>query len=80
MLLADKDGKIAIEAQLVTTEKAMADSLASIIRGLISLQIFNDDMDPEVAKFLQSTTVEVVDNALKVSVALDPELLVAAIE
>lgn len=80
LLIADKAGKIAIEAQLVTTEKAMADSLASIVRGLISLQIFNDDMDPEIAQFLQNTSVDVEDNALKISVALDPELIVAAIE
>jgi len=80
LLIADKAGKIAVEAQLVTTEKAMADSLASIVRGLISLQIFNDDMDPEVAEFLQNTSVDVEDNTLKISVALDPEVVVAAIE
>ncbi len=80
LLVADKGGKIAIEAQLVTTEKAMADSLASIVRGLISLQIFNDDMDPKVAEFLQNTTVTVQDSTLKISVALDPEVVVAAIE
>ena len=57
LLIAEKAGKIAIEAQLVTAEKEMADSLASIVRGLISLQIFNDDMDPEVAEFLQNMTV-----------------------
>ena len=80
LLIADKAGKIAIEARLVTTEKAMADSLASIVRGLISLQIFNDDLDPEIAEFLQNTTVEVNDNTLSVSVLLDPEVVVAAIE
>ena len=58
----------------------MADSLASIVRGLISLQIFNDDMDPEVAEFLQNTSVEVEDNTLIINVALDPEVVVAAIE
>ena len=80
LLIADKAGKLAVEAQLVTTEKAMANSLASIVRGLISLQIFNDDMDPKVAEFLQNTSVDVEDNTLKISVALDPEVVVAAIE
>jgi len=80
LLIAEKAGKIAIEAQLVTAEKEMADSLASIVRGLISLQIFNDDMDPEVAEFLQNMKVEVEGNTLKVTVALDPEVMVAAIE
>ena len=80
LLIAEKAGKIAIEAQLVTTEKEMADSLASIVRGLISLQVFNDDMDPEISEFLQNTSVEVTDNILKVTVALDPEVVVAAID
>jgi hypothetical protein len=80
LLVADKKGKIAIEAQLITTEPEMAESLASIVRGLISLQVFNDDMDPEVSSFLQNTNVSVNDNKLTVSVALDPEVVVAAIE
>ena len=80
LLVADRAGKIAIEAQWVTTEKEMADSLASIVRGLISLQVFNDDMDPDIAEFLQNTSVEVEDNKLTVKVALDAEDVVAAID
>jgi hypothetical protein len=80
LLIADQAGKIAIEAQLVTTEAEMAESLASIVRGLISLQVFNDDMDPEIATFLKNTDVDVDGNKLTISVALDPEVVVAAIE
>jgi hypothetical protein len=80
LLIADEDGKIAIEAQLVTTEKEMAQSLASIVRGLISLQVFNDGLDPEISEFLQNTTVSVKDNTLTIKVSLDPEVVVAAIE
>jgi hypothetical protein len=80
LLIADKAGKIAIEAQLVTSEAEMAESLASIVRGLISLQVFNDDMDPDIANFLQNTSVDVSDKKLTISVALDPEVVVAAIE
>ena len=80
LLIADEAGKIAIEAQLVTAEKAMANALASIIRGLISLQVFNDDMDPEIAQFLQNTSVAVEDTRLTVKVSLDPEVVIAAIE
>lgn len=80
LLVADKAGKIAIEAQLVTTEAEMAESLASIVRGLISLQAFNEDMDPEIAGFLQNTNVGVSDNTLTISVAMDPEAVVSAIE
>jgi hypothetical protein len=80
LLIADRAGKISIEAQLVTTEKSMADSLASIVRGLISLQVFNDDLDPEISELLQNTSVEVEDNKLTVKVALDAEDIVAAID
>lgn len=80
LLVADKKGKISIEAQLITTEPEMAESLASIVRGLISLQVFNEDMDPEVSSFLQNTNVDVDDAKLTISVALDPEVVVAAIE
>jgi hypothetical protein len=80
LLVADKKGKISIEAQLITTEPEMAESLASIVRGLISLQVFNEDMDPEVASFLQNTNVAVDDAKLTISVALDPEVVVAAID
>ncbi len=80
VLVADKKGKISIEAQLVTAEPEMAESLASIVRGLISLQVFNDDMDPEVSSFLQNTNVDVDDTKLTIRVALDPEVVVAAID
>jgi hypothetical protein len=80
LLIADRAGKIAIEAQLVTSEKEMADSLASIVRGLISLQVFNDDLDPEISEFLQNTSVDVEDNKLTVKVSLDAEDVVAVID
>lgn len=80
ILIADKAGKIALEVQLVTKEKEMADSLASIVRGLISLQVFNDDLDPEIAGLLQNTSVDVSDNKLTVNVVLDPETVVAALD
>ena len=70
---------LAIEARLITTEKEMADSLASIVRGLISLQVFNQDMDPEISEFLRNTTVEVEDAILKLKVSLDPEVVVEAL-
>ena len=80
LVAANSSGQIAIEVQLVTSEAEMADSLASIARGLISLQVFNEDMDPEIANFLQNTKVGVDGNKLTINVALDPEEVVAAIE
>lgn len=80
LLIADDSGKLAIEAQLLAAEKSMADSLASIARGLISLQIFNDDLDPEISQFLQNTSVDVDGTTLTIKVTLDPEAVVAALD
>jgi hypothetical protein len=80
VMIADAAGKIAIETQLIATEPAMAESLASIVRGLISLAMFSEDMDPEVAEFLKGTTVAVDGTALKIKLALDPESVVVALD
>jgi hypothetical protein len=80
VIVADENGKIAIKAQLVTTEKEMADSLASIVRGLISLQVFNDELDPEIASLLQNTSVATDGNSLTIKISLDPETVMAVID
>ena len=80
LLIADVAGKIAIEAQLITEEPEMAESLASIVRGLIALGSFSDDLEPEVAEFLRNTKVNVDGTSLKVSVTLAPEAVIAALE
>lgn len=80
VLLADLGEKIGFEAQLMTTEAEMASSIASIVRGLISLQAFNDELDPEFSAMLQTAKVDVADNVLKLSLALDPETVVSALE
>lgn len=80
LLVSDEKGLLAVEAQLVANEEEMANSLASIVRGLISLQVFNDDIDPDLTEFLNSTTVEVNGATLTVKVAMDPEVLVNAID
>jgi len=80
VLLSDLGDKLGIEAKLMTTEPEMADSMASIVRGLISLQAFNDDMDPEMASVLQSTKVDVAGNTLQISLALEPDTVVSALD
>ncbi len=80
VLVADVAGKVAIEAQLLASEAETAESLASIVRGLIALQIFSDDMDPEIAEFLRNTRVDVDDTLLKVSVALSPASVQAVLD
>lgn len=80
VLVADVAGKIAVETQLIAKKPEMAESLASIVRGLISLTMFSDDMDPDIAEFLQGTSVDVDGSKLKISVAVDPEMLIAALD
>lgn len=80
LLIADKRGQLAIEAHLVAEEAEMANSLASIVRGLISLQVFDEDMDPEVSKLLQSTNVDVDGATLQIEVTMDPETVVGVLD
>lgn len=80
LMVADIAGQIVIEAQLVTKEPEMAESLASIVRGLIALAAFSDEMEPEISGILSSTKVDVKENRLKISVTLSPETFVAALE
>jgi len=80
VLMADLGDKLGIEALLMTNEPEMANSLASIVRGLISLQAFNDEMDAEVAAVLQSTKVDVSGSTLKLSLSLNPDTVVSTLE
>ena len=75
-MMAAAANKLALEAKLITTEPEMAESLASVVRGLISLVAFNDEMDAEVVAMLQGTKVEASGNSLSISLALAPELVV----
>ncbi len=80
IMIAEVAGKIAVEAQIVTTEDEVANSMASIVRGLIALQVFSEDMDPDVAEVLRNTRVDVDGSNLKISVALSPEVIAAALD
>mgnify|MGYP001824419637 CR=1 FL=1 len=78
-LVAAAANKLAIEARLITTEPAMAESLASVARGLISLASLDDSMDAQTAAALKGTTVEAKGNSLNLSLAVDPALVVRTI-
>ena len=80
LLVSDESGDLAVEAQLVTTEESVANSLASIIRGLISLQALSGEVDPELSQFLNNTEVAVDGSTLTVKLSMDPEVLVEAID
>ncbi len=75
LLLADKDGMIAIEAQLVSTDPKMAEAIGGIVNGLISLQALNSDLDPEIQDLIRNTRVEVQDNTLSINTVIDPDVV-----
>lgn len=79
VLIADKDGMIAIEAQLVSTDPKMAAAIGGIINGLISLQAFNSDLGPEIQELIRNTRVEVVDNTLSISTVIDPDTVLTVL-
>jgi hypothetical protein len=78
-MVAAVANKLAVEAKLITTEPDMAQSLASVVRGLISLVSFDDEMDAEMVAVLQGTKVEAKGNALSISMAIDPRLVVSTL-
>lgn len=80
LMVADVAGNIAIEAQLLANEPQLAESLASIVRGLIALQAFSGDMDPDIVNVLKGTRVDVNESLLKISIALAPDILAAMLE
>lgn len=80
VVVAEMAGKLAVDTRLVAREPELAESLASIVRGLISLQVFSDEMDPEFAQVLQTTKVDVDGSTLRISLAFDPALVVAALD
>ena len=79
VLISGKAGLIAIEAQLVSSDPGMAKSIASIVSGLISLQAFATDLEPDLAAILQNTKVDVEDNVLSIRTVIDPKTIVKII-
>ena len=79
VLIADKDGMIAIEAQLVSTDPKMAAAIGAIANGLIGLQAFNSDLDPEIQELIRNTRIEVMDNTLSINTVIDPDIVVTVL-
>lgn len=80
VMVSDVAGKLAVETRLVAKQAEMAQSLASVVRGLVSLIALSDDMDPAIADVLRSTKVDVDGATLKISLAFDPAIVVAALD
>jgi hypothetical protein len=79
LLIAAKANKLIIEAELLTRTPKIAESLASVARGLLSLAAFNDNMDAEMIAMMNDTEVVAKDKSLKLSLAVDSELVVATL-
>lgn len=80
LLIADRSGQIAVEAQLKTKDPKMAQSIGSIVNGLISLQAFNSELGPEVQSLIENTRVEVNENVLTISTVIDADLIVSVLD
>lgn len=77
LLMADEDGQIAIEAQLVSNDPKMAEAIGGIVNGLIGLQAFNSELGPEIQGLIRNTKVEVLENVLSINTVIDPDLMVS---
>ncbi len=75
LLVSDRDGLVAVAAQLVSRDPAIARSLGGIINGLVGLQAFNEEIDPEVRTIIQNTKIEVMANVLSIDMVFDPEIV-----
>jgi hypothetical protein len=80
LLVSDRNGLLALEAQLVSHEPTMARSLGGIINGLISLQALDEGLDPDIRTIIQNTKIEVKDKILSINAVINPELIVRMLD
>lgn len=80
LLVAVSGGMIAVEAQLVSSDPKMASAIGGIVNGLISLQAFNSELEPEFQDLIRNTRVEVNGNTLSVSTVIDPDVVVTVLD
>jgi hypothetical protein len=80
LLISDRNGLIAVEAQLVSREPAMAQSLGGIINCLLSLQALNPDLDPDILALMRSTKIDVEDKVLSINAVINPEMIVKMLD
>jgi hypothetical protein len=79
LTIAAIEDMISIEAQLVSKDPAMAQSLGGIANGLIGLQAFNSELDPDIKSLIANTRINVSDNVLSISTVIKPEVIVNAL-
>ena len=76
LTIAGVDDMIAVEAQLVSADPAIAESLGGIANGLISLQVFNPELDPELKSLLANTKIDVSENVLSIRTVITAEVII----
>lgn len=79
-MLSDRGGMLAFDLQLKSKDPRMAESIGSIVNGLVSLQMFNADLDPDVRALIENTRIKVEDAMLNLSAVIDPKLLMRIID
>jgi hypothetical protein len=79
LLVSESKDFIAVQAELVSTDPRMAQSIGGIVNGLISLQAFNTELDPELQTLIQNTKIQVKEKVLSISTVIDPKTVVQAL-
>lgn len=80
VLISDSGGQIAVEAQLLSKDSTIANSIAGIVSGLLALQAFNTDLDPDLLSLIQNTKVTVKERLLSISTVIDPAVVVTILD
>lgn len=80
MLVSEKDGNIAVEVALITKDESLTRSLGGIVNGLIGLQAFNDDLDPDLRSLIANTRVDVNENSLSINTVITPDMMTNVLE
>jgi hypothetical protein len=75
LLVSESKDHIAVEAQLVSADPQLAQSIGGIINGLISLQLFNTELDPELRALIQNTRVQVKEKVLSINAVINPKTI-----
>jgi hypothetical protein len=74
--LSDQRGLAALEIRLIADDARMAESLGSIVRGLIGLYALSDEANEDVSAMLASTKIDVDGNALAIRSEVQPDIAI----
>lgn len=79
LLISENKDLIAVQAELVSTDPRMAQSIGGIVNGLVSLQAFNTELDPDLLEVIQNTKIQVKEKVLSISTVINPKTVVQAL-